>query len=195
MDLDDFIKKIPENNNLSASQLIPYFAYFLLRIKGLDSFSAKDIENCFSESHIKPYTNIPSFLSSKLKGQSSLFIKDKEGKYHLQRKVIQEIEPIIKTNEEAPSPSNNLFPIELLDNTRDYIKKVATQAISCYDFNLFDASLVMIRKLIETLIIELFEIEGIANKIKNDKGHFFYLSDLIDKLESETSWNLTTIVR
>lgn len=49
----------------------------------------------------------------------------------------------------------------------------------------------MMRKLIETLIIELFEFEGISEKIKNKDGYFLYLSDLIDKLQSEKKWNLS----
>lgn len=84
-----------------------------------------------------------------------------------------------------------LFPTELLIDTRGYIQNIASQAILCYDYGLYDASLVMMRKLIETLIIELFEFEGISEKIKNKDGYFLYLSDLIDKLQSEKKWNLS----
>ena len=48
----------------------------------------------------------------------------------------------------------------------------------------------MIRRLVETLIIESFEHYGIANKIKNSNGDFFYLRDLINITLAETSWNL-----
>jgi hypothetical protein len=49
----------------------------------------------------------------------------------------------------------------------------------------------MIRRLLETLIIETFEFHKIANKIKDGNGDFFFLSDLIRCILAEPSWNLT----
>lgn len=49
----------------------------------------------------------------------------------------------------------------------------------------------MIRRLIETLIIETFEAKGLADKIKNGAGDFLYLRDLIAKTLDEPAWNLT----
>lgn len=49
----------------------------------------------------------------------------------------------------------------------------------------------MIRRLVETLIIEAFETHGIDAKIKNSAGDFIYLRDLISITLAETSWNLT----
>lgn len=49
----------------------------------------------------------------------------------------------------------------------------------------------MMRRLLETLIIECFEKHGIGNRIKNTRtGDFLYLSDLIDCTLKETAWNL-----
>ncbi|WP_232089918.1 hypothetical protein [Sphingomonas sp. HMP6] len=49
----------------------------------------------------------------------------------------------------------------------------------------------MLRRLLETLIIEAFEKHGIAEKIQNSSGDFLFLRDLIDRAVSETSWNLS----
>ena len=100
---------------------------------------------------ISPYSNIPSFLSTKSKGKNSIFIKNKNGSYTLQRKLREEINVKIGLPKKTV-PSNNLFPTELLIDTRGYIQNIASQAILCYDYGLYDASLVMMRKLIETLI-------------------------------------------
>ncbi|RBP48370.1 hypothetical protein DFR28_10899 [Arenicella xantha] len=53
----------------------------------------------------------------------------------------------------------------------------------------------MIRRLIETLIIESFEKNNISHTIKNQTGDFFYLSDLISKTLTESSWNLSRNAR
>ncbi|RXK60738.1 hypothetical protein ESA94_09755 [Lacibacter luteus] len=80
------------------------------------------------------------------------------------------------------------FPIQLLDNTRGYLITTGNQCNFCFNHGLNDACLVMLRKLIETLIIECFERHRIEGKIKNQQGHYFFLSDLIDLFTQETAW-------
>ncbi len=79
----------------------------------------------------------------------------------------------------------------LVKRTRGYIESVANQINSTYENACYDACAVMIRRLVETLIIEVFEHFNIANKIKTSTGDFPYLSDLITFTLNETSWNLT----
>ena len=90
------------------------------------------------------------------------------------------------------TPSDDLFPLELVEGTKSYILKTAKQACGCYDLGYFDASAVMTRKLLETLIIECFETYKISSKIKDKVGNFFYFSDLITKFldEDGQSWNI-----
>jgi hypothetical protein len=49
----------------------------------------------------------------------------------------------------------------------------------------------MVRRLLEVLIIEVFEHFGASDNIKNTNGDFLYLSDLIGKLLAETTWALS----
>jgi hypothetical protein len=79
----------------------------------------------------------------------------------------------------------------LVANTRPYIQAVANQINGTYERGWYDGCAVMIRRLIETLIIETFESKGIADKIKNGTGDFLYLRDLINKTLDERSWNLS----
>lgn len=82
-----------------------------------------------------------------------------------------------------------LFPIEIVEGTREYIKRVANQANGCYQFGYYDACSVMIRRLIETLIIECFERYGLEGEIKND-GDFVRLDNLINIFLSKQNWNV-----
>jgi hypothetical protein len=79
----------------------------------------------------------------------------------------------------------------LVADTRSYIQAVANQINGTYERGWYDACAVMIRRLIETLIIEMFEAKGIAAKIKNSAGDFFFLRDLIAKCLDEPAWNLS----
>lgn len=77
----------------------------------------------------------------------------------------------------------------LVKGTRSYIEKIANQINGCYEYGWFDACAVMIRRLLETLIIEVFEYHKIERKIKKN-GDYVYLRDLINIALAETSWTL-----
>ena len=89
-------------------------------------------------------------------------------------------------------PTNEfILPHSIVRGTRGYIERVVFQINGCYEKGWFDGCSVMMRRLIETLIIECFEKYGIANKIKNpNTGDFLALRDLVDRLVQEPSWNI-----
>jgi hypothetical protein len=49
----------------------------------------------------------------------------------------------------------------------------------------------MMRRLLETSIIEAFEADHMDDKVKNAQGDFFQLSDLVGVALAKTSWNLS----
>ena len=87
--------------------------------------------------------------------------------------------------------TQTVIPRSLVRGTRGYIEKIANQVNGCYEHGWYDACAVLIRRLIETLIIESFEKHAIARKIQNTSGDFLYLRDLINYALSEASWNLS----
>ena len=93
--------------------------------------------------------------------------------------------------EGAPSHDEPVVYVSLVRGTRPYLEKIVHQINGSYEGGWYDASAVMTRRLIETLIIELFEARGIADRIKNGGGDFLYLGDLISKLLAENTWNLS----
>jgi len=84
-----------------------------------------------------------------------------------------------------------VVPRSLVRGTRGYIEKIANQVNGCYENGWYDACAVMVRRLIETLIIEAYEKYSIAQNIKNSQGDFFFLRDLIGQCLSESIWNLS----
>jgi len=87
--------------------------------------------------------------------------------------------------------TQSVVPRSLVRGTRGYIEKVTNQANGCYENGWYDACAVMVRRLIETLIVEAYEKNSISHKIQNANGDFYYLRDLIGHCLSETSWNLS----
>jgi hypothetical protein len=89
------------------------------------------------------------------------------------------------------SDANAIIPSVLFKGTRGYLEKVVNQANGAYSQGWFDASAVMVRRLLETLIIEAFENHNRSDEIKNSSGDFFYLRDLISATIQCDAWNLT----
>ncbi|MCO7462145.1 hypothetical protein NJF45_09535 [Stenotrophomonas maltophilia] len=105
------------------------------------------------------------------------------------RDAIREKNP--PPEEGAPSPDDFVIIFSLVRNTRGYIERVVHQINGAYANGWYDACAVMIRRLVETLIIESFERHGISDKIKGTSGDFLFLRDLISVTLAETSWNLS----
>ncbi|HRW07489.1 MAG TPA: hypothetical protein P5121_20440 [Caldilineaceae bacterium] len=84
-----------------------------------------------------------------------------------------------------------IIPPAVVRSTRGYIERVANQVNGAYERGWYDCCAVMMRRLLETVIIETFESHGIQSKIIGSGGEYYYLRDLISAALSEPSWNLT----
>ena len=96
--------------------------------------------------------------------------------------------------EGEPASGHRVLSQTITIRTKNYIERIADQMNECYERGCYDACLVMMRRLVETLIIECFEANHIADRAKKD-GHFLMLNELIEvlcKVDSEPAgWNLS----
>lgn len=108
------------------------------------------------------------------------------------RGLSAEIELIAGVPEEGlHSETHLVLSVSLTRGTRGYIEKIANQINGTFSKGWFDACAVLIRRLLETLIIECFEAHRISHQIKDPRtGDFLFLRDLISATLSETTWNL-----
>lgn len=88
--------------------------------------------------------------------------------------------------------ADNIFPLSLLAKTgRGYLIAVGRQMNGCFESGWYDACAVMMRRLLETAVIEAFEAKKLDNKIKDSQGEFFQLTALIAAALAEKTWNLS----
>ena len=90
-----------------------------------------------------------------------------------------------------PSSTQQVLPLSIVRGTRPYLEAITHQFNGGYERGWYDACAVMMRRLIETLIIEVFEGCGMPKKIQTDSGDFLQLKGLIGKAVVESSWNLS----
>jgi hypothetical protein len=90
----------------------------------------------------------------------------------------------------ASSDTDKIVYFSLVTGTRGYIEQIVHQINGAYAYGWYDACAVMIRRLVETLIIETFEAYNLSSTIQTSQGDFLYLSDLIPLCVNETVWNM-----
>jgi hypothetical protein len=91
----------------------------------------------------------------------------------------------------SPVPmTEQVLPQAVVQGTRGYLEKIVIQANGAYEHQWYDACSVMVRKLVEILIIELYETKGRASDIKDASGEFLTLRDLVTIVSNDSSWSL-----
>jgi hypothetical protein len=88
----------------------------------------------------------------------------------------------------TPRDTGSVIPLGLA-SARGYLEKVVLQLNASYDFQLYDCCAVMCRRLLETLIIEVYEHCGRAEEIKGSDGNFLMLSGLAGVFERDTAFH------
>src|SRR6266849_5892865 len=98
----------------------------------------------------------------------------------LSRGQIREwLRPILGATKPAIDQELGFLPQEVWDETRGYIEKVCLQLNGCFQFQFYDAASVLVRRLIETLIIECYEHLKRESEIKGSDGNYLMLRDLV----------------
>ena len=178
--LNSFYNNIPKEDKTNTKKVIIYLAYFLHSNKK-EIFTAKDLKEYLEKIHLN-HPNIPLVLSRESNVKNKSFIRYKKGQYKLHRNKIDELDELFGNINYDINITKDFFDMELLENASApyYIKNIAKEMCLCYDSGCYTACLVMMRKLLEALIIDVFKNINKTNEIKKD-DIFLYLSDLIKK--------------
>ena len=125
-------------------------------------------------------------ISSIIKGRQAYHQIMVEGK-----EIVEKI--IGKTK---PKEINDLvIPNEVVETEKRFYKKVIWQINGCYGDEYYDACFVMIRRAIETLIIDVYEHLSIEDEIKNQEGEYLPFSKLIDGLLANSKIKISKIAK
>jgi len=87
------------------------------------------------------------------------------------------------------SVTSSVLDFDMVKGTRRYIEKIVFQINGSYDFGFYDGCAVLIRRLLESLMIEVFISKSITQEIKSG-GVFLGLEQLINKINLHTEFNL-----
>lgn len=89
------------------------------------------------------------------------------------------------------APASVVFiPNDLIDDRHGVLKKVLWEINHCYESACYNGCAAMIRRLVESLIVQGFEHHAIADRIKRN-GNYLDFSELIGKAVAEATLGLT----
>lgn len=143
--------------------------------------------------HDAGYKALNSTLSKNaLKKDNRSSSSDKGKTFRLDVRAVKELDEVymqLITNKPLPK-SNTLFSLSDFQDTRGYIERVIKQINLSYDHQLYDCCTVMIRRFLETLIIEAYEKLGRSNELKNSDDHFMMFAGLLSFLKNDKRVNI-----
>lgn len=90
----------------------------------------------------------------------------------------------------SPPKTSQVIASSLFMAKRGYLIRLVNQINGTYEKGWYDACAVMLRRLIETLIISVYESKQIDNEIKDNNGNFYPLNKLIDLASNDSRLNL-----
>jgi len=130
--------------------------------------------------------------NDKLRKDKRTTSSDKGRSFKIQIRAVKSLDELLVTLlDQKPLPnSSTLFDPDDFKNTRGYILNVIQQINLSYDFELYDCCAVMIRRLLETLIIEMYEKLERADELKNNDGHFLMFSGLLSYVKNDKKINI-----
>lgn len=94
------------------------------------------------------------------------------------RKIIRDWLPNLDGIQPTIDHAMGYLPEPIWRNTRGYIEEVCRELNGCFHHAYYNAAAVMLRRLLETLIIEAYEHLNRETEIKDGGGNYLMLSDL-----------------
>jgi len=183
-----FIEKIG-NLDLSRAQQAIALLWYYRQTQTFDERTASELaEDLFEEGLGKP--NVTQLHKDLLKAKET--VKGKRQKtFQLNVKHLSRLNTDYENylTQQRPKVKDVILPDNLIAGTRKYLEEMVREINGAFEAGFYNSSAVMLRRLMESLIIEAYIKAGITSNIKNNNV-FLMLDGLITNITSEPTFNL-----
>lgn len=186
MTIDDFFQAV-DTANLRNTDRCVYLLWFLGRDDPAKGASIREMCEII-ERHGHPKQKNPGRLDDEL-AKDTRVVRSGQSSWRLKPGTRRQMDAELVTIVIAPRKvqvTNSVLPRVLFRSSRGYIEKVVHQLNASFDHGLYDCCAVMCRRLLETLLIEVYIAKGWAQDIKASDGHFFMFAPLLKRFENDT---------
>lgn len=140
--LEEFLNKFDDFSKWNGKDQVDYFAYFLTVEKGQESFTAKQVQDCFQSLSLKEYSRVSAYLSENVSDKQGRYVKKDSG-YRLERSVQDDIRQKVNNEPNKIQVSHQLT--ELIPQIKDSQEQTfLIEALNCFRVEAFRATITLI---------------------------------------------------
>lgn len=140
--LEDFVERFDGFSKWDGKKQVDYFAYFLATETTSESFTAKQIQECFDSLSLKQYARVAVYLSENAGNKSGRYIKSKTG-YRLERSILDDIKQEVKNEPKKVQVSQQLTDLVLkIKDSQE--KAFLVEALNCYRVEAYRATIILV---------------------------------------------------
>lgn len=179
MALDLFCEVVKTLNRSNAEKALAVLWFFDLERTGV-SKTAGELTRVLSDHHVG--TPNQTALAEGIR-KTKLVHETKSG-FSLKpgsRKIIRDWLPQLEGVQPTIDHGSAYLPEPIWRNTRGYIEAVCRELNGSFHYAYYNAAAVMLRRLLETLIIEAYEHLNRSGEIKDQGGNYLMLSELAQR--------------
>jgi len=180
---EGFCEVVKESDRKNAEKALAVLWYFDHGQPGIAK-TAGQLTKMLNDHHLgtpNQTTLAEAIRKTKLANESKSGFSRKPGS----RKIIREWLPDLDGIQPAMDHALGYLPEPIWRNTRSYIEEVCRELNGSFHQGYYNAAAVMLRRLLETLIIEAYEHLGRETEIKDGGGNYFMLSELSERVCGE----------
>jgi len=158
--------------------------WFYRQSQEFEERSASDLASDLQEEGF-PKSNVTR-LKDGLKKSKYVVNGKRKGTFQLDLRRIKELDGMYSEvlGMRRVVVAGGVIPTETMAGTRSYLERMAYQINGSYESGFYDASAVICRRLMESLIIEVYISQKRQHEIQKD-GVFFFLDSLIKYISSD----------
>lgn len=189
-DVTGFSELLSNDSNLTEADVAVAVAWFLSMQADTKDTTLGEICEFLERNHIRPSVN-RSRLRSNLRPRKDISI-DARNRVVVPLRFRAALTTSYGAFLSAPAPkiSDKVLVASEFDSDRPYIRKLVDQINASRQFGILDGCAVLMRRLMEVLIIEAFEREGLASAIMSG-GEYLPLSGLIGRTTNGQEFKLS----
>jgi len=179
LSLDGFCEVVKKSNKSNAEKALAVLWYFDHDQPGIAK-TARQLTKVLGDHQIGTPNQTAlaeTIRKTKLTNDSKSGFSLKPGS----RKIIRDWLPDLDGIQPAIDHASGYLPEPIWKNTRGYIEEVCRELNGCFHHAYYNAAAVMLRRLLETLIIEAYERLGRETEIKDGGDNYLMFSDLAER--------------
>jgi len=191
MNLSTYVDFLERDSELSPRQIIEVIVFVKNEIEGVQQVTASEVNAGFRELGLPVPSRTAAYLSEGTGSKLKQYVKKPKG-YALHRGTKKRLTEKLLPVQEVLSPAIGFIIIDPdRVRSRAYLVSMANQINGCYSYGFYDAAATLMRRLMESLLIEVFEKLGKDDLIRNEDTSYKMLKAIIAQAKNRGALDLS----